>query len=563
MLSKFSLYTVALCLGASLTFSTMTQASPFTELRDKYVASVAPLEKVANEAWWESATTGKEEAYAQRNNANEAIAKLHQDKEMFRLIKELRQSGQVTDPAEKRQLDIMYFSYLPYQVDPEITKKIIVLESEVDKIFNTHRSSVKGKTLTENDVRKVLSESNDSKEARLAWEGYMAVGQKVAEPLKELVKLRNQMAQGMGYRDFFAMQLDIQEFKEDELFNMFDELDRLTIAPFKELKSEIDAYERKRFGLKDSDPVRPWHLGDLFFQEAPELKDAKGLNLDDLYKDKDPVKLSRRYYKSIGFDPDSIISKSDLYEKPGKSPHAFATCIDRKQDIRVLCNVKPNGAWMDTVNHELGHGVYDKYIDQNLPFLLRTACHILTTEGYALLEGEMTRTPDFLHKVVGLEGKELEDYSQASWKLLRIERLVFSRWVQTMLHFEKEMYANPDQDLNKLWWSLKKKYQLQDPPVNMAGQDYGAKMHIVGAPVYYHNYMLGDLFAAQVYTYLTKEILHEESPLNTSLYGRPEAGAYLQNEVFSSGTRYNWQDLTKRATGEKLSPKAFANLFLK
>ena len=568
MFNKFRFTAAAAVLGAAFLGTSLVQAVPqtpqqqFAALRDKYVAQIQPLEKEANEAWWESATTGSDQSYQRREKADNAAAKLHQDKKVFRKLKALRESHKITDPLQARQLDLMYYAYLPYQADAAITAKIISREAEVDKIFNTHRSSVDGQKLTENDVRKVIAESNDSDKVRQAWLGYMEVGRKVAIPLKDLVKLRNKMARQLGYRDFFAMQLNLQEFDEQELFATFDELDKLTAAPFGELKQEIDAYQRQRFGLKENEAVRPWHLGDLFFQEAPELKED-GVNLDDIYKDSDPVILSTKYYNSLGMNPEKIIARSDLYERSGKSPHAFETCIDRDQDIRVLCNVKPNGAWMDTVNHELGHGLYDQYIDPSLPYLLRTPAHILTTEGFAMFMGEMTRTPDFLAKVVGLKGAELDKYSRASWRLLRSERLIFSRWTQTMLHFEKEMYANPDQDLNKLWWDLKAKYQFQAPPTDMSGQDYGAKMHIVGAPVYYHNYMMGDLFASQVYAYMTKHVMHVDDPLQTSLYGDPKAGQYLREQIFARGSRTDWRQMCQEATGEPLSPKAFAKLFLK
>ncbi len=568
MFSKFHFTAAAAILGAALLGTSIVQALPqnpqeqFATLRDRYVAQIQPLEKEANEAWWESATTGSDQAYQRREKADKAAARLHQDKKVFQKLKAWRDAGTITDPLQARQLDLMYYAYLPYQAPPSVTAKIISREAEVDKVFNTHRSSVDGQKLTENDVRQVIAESSDSNKVRQAWLGYMEVGRKVAPPLKDLVKLRNKMARQLGYRDFFAMQLDLQEFNEAELMATFDELDQLTAAPFSQLKQEIDSYQRQRFGLKENEAVRPWHLGDLFFQEAPELKE-EGVNLDSIYKNADPVVLSKKYYHSLDMDPEKIIARSDLYERNGKSPHAFETCIDREQDIRVLCNVKPNGAWMDTVNHELGHGLYDQHIDPSLPYLLRTPAHILTTEGFAMFMGEMTRTPDFLAQVVGLKGEKLDKYSRASWRLLRSERLIFSRWTQTMLHFEKEMYANPDQDLNKLWWDLKAKYQLQAPPIDMGGQDYGAKMHIVGAPVYYHNYMMGDLFASQLYAYMAKQIMHIDDPLQTSLYGHPQAGEYLRERVFARGSRTDWKKMCQEVTGEPLSPKAFAKLFLK
>ena len=52
--------------------------------------------------------------------------------------------------------------------------------------------------------------------------------------------------------------------------------------------------------------------------------------------------------------------RSDLYEKPGKSPHAFCTDIDREGDVRVLANIVPNEYWMGTMLHELGHSVYSQ-----------------------------------------------------------------------------------------------------------------------------------------------------------------------------------------------------------
>ena len=55
-----------------------------------------------------------------------------------------------------------------------------------------------------------------------------------------------------------------------------------------------------------------------------------------------------------------MIARSDLYEKKGKSPHAFCTDIDREGDVRVLANIVPNEYWMGTMLHELGHAVYSQ-----------------------------------------------------------------------------------------------------------------------------------------------------------------------------------------------------------
>ncbi|MGE4203949.1 MAG: M2 family metallopeptidase [Vulcanimicrobiota bacterium] len=527
----------------------------FIQLRDAYLEKVKPLEREANDAWWQASTTGSEEAYARRTKADNALAALQSDREVFAKLKALKAQG-LPDPGLQRQLTMMYLAFLPKQADPELNRQINALEADVEKIFNTHRSEVNGQRLTENDVRKILHETSDTNEAKAAWTGYMEVGSKVEPKLKELVKLRNQVAQRLGFENYFQLKLAQQELSQDELFAIFDELDELTRGPFGELKAEIDAHMMKRFSLT-RDQLRPWHTDDLFFQEAPHLATV---NLDQIYEGRDPVKLSEQHYESMGMRVEAIIARSDLYEKEDKSPHAFCTNIDRGQDIRVLCNVKPNANWMDTMHHELGHGVYDQYIGKDVPFLLHEPAHILTTEGMAMLFGALTKNPEFIKDVVGVDDPALLAESQRS---LRAEKLIFSRWTQVMLRFERGMYENPDQDLNALWWSLKKQYQNLNPPDDLSGADYGAKLHIVGAPCYYHNYMLGELFASQVRAYAAKKYLGLDNPLKTSFYGNKEAGEYFRDQIFAPGNTYDWRELTKRATGEPLTARYYAKLYVK
>ena len=546
---------------ASLTAVAETPVDEFVRLRDDYVSKLKPLEKAANLAWWEASTTGAEAAYAARAEADNKLAALQADKARFTQISALYKSDAIKDPVMARELRAMYMDLLPRQADPKLNEQIIALEGEVEKIFNTHRTAVDGERLTENDVRGILKKTDDTAKAKAAWSGYMDVGREVAPKLDQLVKLRNQMAQKLGYRDFFAMQLDFQEFQENELFAIFDQLDELTRQPFATLKKSIDQHMVERFDLEVSG-LRPWHTDDLFFQEAPSLATV---NLDELYVGKDPVELSRKAYTSLGYNVDDIIERSSLYEKEGKSPHAFCTTIDRAQDVRVLCNVRPNSNWMDTMHHELGHGVYDKYIDPDVPFLLHEPAHILTTEGMAMMFGSLTKNPEFLDEIVGLDGvgDKAQAYREEARRTLRSEKLIFSRWTQVMLRFEQAMYADPDQDLNALWWSLKKKYQLLSPPEDISGADYAAKLHIVAAPCYYHNYMMGDLFASQVRAYAARNISNIEDPSATSFTGDKKAGAYFKDEIFAPGNLFSWRQLTQKATGNPLSAEAYAELYVK
>lgn len=530
----------------------------FQTVHDGYLAKYRPLQIESDKAWWVASTTGEKEAFEQQEIAQNALVELHSDHDTFAKLKALKEAGDVHDPVLRRELDVMYRAFLPGQADPELQKRIVATETEVERIFNTHRSKAGDKELTENDIRDILAGTTDSAQAEQAWKAYMAVGAKVEDKLREAVKLRNDLARKLGYRDFYQMNLDIQEVAEDDLLSLFDELDNLTREPFAKLKAEIDQSRAKRFGISVAE-LRPWHFGDLFFQEAPAME---GADLDEVYRNQDLLALTKRYYKGLGMEVDDILARSDLYEKPGKSPHAFATDIDRAGDTRILCNLKPSLRWMDTLLHELGHAVYDKYIDHDVAYILHTASHSITTEGYAMMMGAMAKNQEFLTKVVKLSPGEAAQYVQAAKRSLRAEKLIFSRWAQVMVRFEHGMYTNPDQDLGKLWWDLKKRYQLLNPPPNVSRPDYAAKIHIVTVPVYYHSYMMGDLFACQVQHHIVTSVMGKKDDGSSCFYDCKAAGDYMKKEIFGPGNLYPWNELTRRATGESLTPKYFVQQYV-
>ncbi|HQL53354.1 MAG: M2 family metallopeptidase [Phycisphaerae bacterium] len=526
----------------------------FAALRDAYLAKFKPLFLESETAWWEANITGADAAYARKTAADQALVDLHSDHAVFAQLKELKEAGGVTDPTLRRELDVVYRSFLAGQADPQLQKQIVALENDVEQIFNTHRSPVGDKILTENEVRDILANSTKSADVEAAWKGYMEVGRKADEKLRRLVQLRNEKARQLGFPDFFTLSLALQEIDQAELFKLFDELDALTREPFAQLKADLDKERAARFGIPVAE-LRPWHFGDLFFQEAPASTEV---DLDGLFKDADLLALSKTYYASIGLPANDILARSDLYEKPGKCPHAFCSDLDRAGDIRVLANLQPNIYWANTILHELGHGVYDKYIHPDVPFLLRTASHGITTEGIAELFGALVKNEEWLQQVLGLDADTVARIGPAVRKSLRTERLMFSRWAQVMLRFEQGMYTKPDQDLGRLWWDLKQRYQLLSPPESVARPDYAAKVHVLTTPVYYHNYMMGELFAAQVRHALAREVGGKLDAQRTSFYDHPQVGAFLRDKVFGPGNLYAWHDLTQRATGEPLTARYFA-----
>jgi len=541
-------------------------ADPAPERAKKFVAAheakVKPLEIAAGIAWWDANITGKDEDFKRKEDAQNRLDAALADRARFAELKALKDAPaqkQVNDPLLARQVDLLYLQYLEKQVDPDLLKQITAKANAVEKAFNVYRARVDGREMTDSEVRKVLKESSSSDRRKAVWEASKGVGGVVAGDLAELVKLRNRAATKLGFKNFHALQLYLNEQDGDALIKLFDDLDALTREPFRAAKAEIDGKLAARYGVAPAE-LMPWHYHDPFFQESPTVFAA---SLDAPFKQADIPDLCRRFYASIGLPIDDVVARSDLFEKKGKSPHAFCTDIDREGDVRVLANIVPNEYWASTMLHELGHSVYSsRNMPRSVPYVLRAEAHILTTEGIAMMFQRFSKQRAFLEKM-GLPVENAKEFDETAAKVERNELLIFSRWCQVMLRFEKAMYENPDQDLNKLWWDLVEKYQMLRRPAARNAPDYASKIHIVSTPVYYHNYMMGQLFASQLHHAIARDVFKGADPATVLYNDRPEVGAFLRQKVFAPGRTRDWDDLTLFATGERLSPKAFAEDFKK
>ncbi len=95
------------------------------------------------------------------------------------------------------------------------------LGNSVEKKFNTFRAKVGGKELTDAEVRKILKRSKKSADRQEVYEASKEVGKLVAPELLELVKLRNEAARKLGFANFHAMQLYLNEQDGAELIKAF------------------------------------------------------------------------------------------------------------------------------------------------------------------------------------------------------------------------------------------------------------------------------------------------------------------------------------------------------
>jgi peptidyl-dipeptidase A len=502
------------------------------------VERLRPLYHAASISWWDANVSATEENERRRVETELALSDALADAELFREVEAARADG--ASDAVHRQLDLLHASLVPQQVPEALRHRIVELEASVESRFAQHRGEVLGRQADDNEIKRILRESDDVVERRAAWEASKTIGAAVADDVRELARLRNEAARSLGFRDWFALSVDTSEMDEARLFETLDECDRLTADGFAAWKAAMDTRLAERFGCSVGD-LRPWHYEDPFFQEVPA---AGGVDLTEVFAGQDVVALARATYDGLGVDTGPIIGRSDLFPRDGKCQHAFCIDVDRAGDVRVLANVEANRYWADTMLHELGHGAYDIGFDRSLPWLLRD-CHLTVTEGVAILMGRLAQDADWLRDVVGVAPAEVASLEGALRAMQAAELLVFTRWVLVMTNFERALYADPGSDLSTVWWELVSRYQGVIPVEGRHEPDWAAKIHVACAPVYYHTYLYGNLVASQLRATLDR--------VAGGLVGRRGAGEFLAERIFRPGQSVRWDRLIEEATGEPLT----------
>ncbi len=531
----------------------------FKEFIKQYESKIIPAYNKMALTYWEASLQSNEENWNKFTEADMKLNAILANKEDFAKIKKIYESGLLQDDIDKRLAKVVYLGYLGKQIDTAKLNKMSKLQSEIENLYSSYRAEVDGKKLSDNDVEKILKNEKNSKKLQAVWEAHKKIGPVVREKLIELVKMRNDAAKELGFNNFHEMSLKLSEQDPAEISKLFDELDNLTRDAFAAEKEKMDKILAEQYGIGIND-LMPWHYQNRYFQEAPKVYDV---DLDKYYENVDIVKTTEKYYNSINMPIGDMVAKSDLFPRENKNQHAYCIDIDRdKKDIRVLCNIEPSASWMETMLHEFGHAVYQYYISQDLPWDLKVPAHIFTTEAIAMLFGRFGTKPEWMIDNIGLDKDEAVKVADACRNTLRLQQLVFSRWAQVMYRFEKSMYENPDQDLNKLWWDLVEKYQMLKKPEGRDMPDWATKIHIATSPCYYHNYLLGELLASQLYYTITEKVLKSENPEAESFTNKPEAGKFLIEKVFAPGSRYYWNDMIEKATGEKLTAKYYAKQFV-
>lgn len=436
---------------------------------------------------------------------------------------------------EVRQIDVLDKEKLEFQASAELREEINKLWNEIHYHISTYMFKYKNNHLSQSELLSEIKSNKDLNEREHLWKSYMRMGQEIGPGLIKLVELRNKIAQQNGFNNFYELKLFAQETELVDLTTLCEEIRNGLASQYNKLKDELDDELCQNFNLK-SENIMPWH-----YSHPTRLISNPEIHFDQQkYSDANFISNLINWFNKQGLDIEQIIERGDILNNNIKTKADFCLSLDRKDDIRISTHLTKNPESIFSLLHEIGHAVYEKNIDADLPFLLKQPANISLSEAIALL---------FEKLPLNLIDKSLPINTTSN--SLKHRHLLFKTFsTLSIVEFERNLYKNPKQNLNNLWWDLIGDIQGINRPCEW-DQPYWANIsHFTTLPVYYHHYLFGEVLASQFEFNLNAEFKQWHSN---------EALQFLVSKICKPGMSSNWTNLLNGKF--ELSAKPFINQF--
>jgi len=575
---------ILLSLVVALTFSCGSSGLSPQQEADRFLAMYdgigQKLYAVTSEAYWKSATDVTEQHVGERIGAESALAAFSGSRHVIETTRSLLAAKDELDDLTVLQLEKVLLTAAEYPgTIPETVEARVAQEAKQSAALDAfefcaeQRGESCVKVVNPNQIDGILLDSRDVKQRQHIWEVSKQTGPVLKPGLIELRRLRNELAQEMGYDSFFALQVADYGMTVDEMMEMMEGFQ----TDLRPLYEQVHGWAKHELAARYKQPVPekiPAHwIGNRWAQAWPGLTET--VDLDDLVKDKSPewiVKQAEAFYTSLDMPPlpESFWEKSDLYQLPpeatrNKNTHASAWHLDIDKDVRSLMSVESNFRWFQTSHHELGHVYYFMaYSNPDVPLTLREGANRAFHEAIGDLIGIAARQPAYLRQI-GLLGDDVE-IDQVEWLLDEAlnQAVVFIPFsAGTMSFWEHDLYEDnlSPEEFNKRWWEYVGRYQGVAPPT-ARGEEYCdacTKTHISDDPAQYYDYAMAFVLKYQLHTYIANNILKQD-PRDCNYYGNKEVGNFL-SELLRLGATRDWREVIREKTGEEISTRAMLDYF--
>lgn len=505
----------------------------FLRFRQQFAKKLHKLSIEEGKRCWDFYVNSSDENNEKYQAAYKSLLDVYADEETYKTLQKFKEKG-ISDPKLKKSLDKILKEFNETVKYKSELEKLNDMESEIAKRVNAYQGEVDGEKYSNADLDYMLrTETNPEVREKAYYARKITNANDIAPDLVELVKARNAFAMKNGHYDYFIYKLREKfEVDEEALFKLMEDLDKKTEGIYSSMKAK--EYERlaKVFGIRVED-LKPWHYD--FQQEGNPIKEA-----DKYITDTNAVqRVAFKMYKQMGWNIAEMPITLDLFPREHKNQHCFCFYIDTNKDARVLANLRRDTKSVETLSHELGHSVSQIGLSDKVSYFDR-GHYDAVSEAFAMLMEGLPHNEAVLVKEFNMPA----DLAQK----LKIERLKFDinfiRQCLLFINFEKQMYADPNQDLGELWHSLAKKYLLKNkPPVN--NNEWARIPHFLSMPAYYQNYFRANIMVSQMYESASAKL--------GKLTENPNTAEFFRTKLFRLGTSLEEADLIKKFTGKALS----------
>lgn len=404
-------------------------------------------------------------------------------------------------------------------------------------------------------MRALIGTHADERVRKACYDAEEALAVSLLPEYLEIVRLRNEYARGLGYEDFYAYKVEREDgMTKKELFTLFDAIYEQTRYAF----DDIRALEKQVPGLR-----KPWNFnykmsGDFTKEEDP------------YFQFEDALLRWGRSFAALGIDYRGGTLQLDLLDRNGKWNNGFChwpTLVHFEKGRRVpgaanfTCTVVPGqvgsgvlGA--NTLFHEGGHAAHLLNAEEQ---------EVVLNHEYAPMSAAWAETQsmflDTLFSSIEWRTRYAKRADGTSYPFSLFERKeravarvrpLSLNSIMFVSNFERVIYETKDLTAEKVKAIARrqyKKYYDQDgDSLRALNVPHIYSWESAGA---YHGYGLATLALSQWRAYFYKTYGY--------IVDNPHVGKEMQ-QVWKLGSRYSFTEFVVKATGKKLSTKAFLSV---
>jgi peptidyl-dipeptidase A len=198
----------------------------------------------------------------------------------------LSQKDKLTTIQVKQLQAILFIAASNPETAKDLVKERIAAETaQTEKLFGFD-FKIGGKSVTTNDIDRILKESNDLAARRAAWDSSKEVGVGLKDGLANLQRLRNGTVKPLGFKSFYSYQVSEYGMTAEEMQALMMQINRELRPLYRELHTWARYELAKKYNQPVPDQLPADWLTNRWGQDWSEMVTVEGMDVNAALKNK-------------------------------------------------------------------------------------------------------------------------------------------------------------------------------------------------------------------------------------------------------------------------------------